>query len=105
MKNDRWIQELCKLTHVIADLRVLAGYHDDAKAGPIKEFLQARVLKLEAHSHRMTRVPASKWLFIFGPPRGTLPGGQPFRAFTLNGVDVIEVLESSPALYPADWPE
>jgi len=102
----RWKQELCKLTHVVADLRVLVAYHDfgDEKLEPVEEILKKSILKMEKYSNRMTRVPDSRWLFIFGPRRKT-SRPDPFRAFTLDGTKVVELPEKSSPLIPAGWPE
>jgi hypothetical protein len=77
-----WIQELCKLTHLFADLRVLAAYHDPNRDGDLTQLLQRNVDRMEEYESRMTRVPKGKWLFIFGPKP---PAIAPFRAFTLAG--------------------
>ena len=81
-RRPTWIQELCKLTHVVADLRVLAAYYDANKDDEeLTHLLQRNVNRMQEHN-RMTRVPDGKWLFIFGikPPSDGL-----FRAFKLGG--------------------
>jgi hypothetical protein len=57
-----WHDELCKLCHVVADLRVLVAYF--GKRTNIEEELRARVATM---GERMTRVSNAEWLFIFGP--------------------------------------
>jgi hypothetical protein len=89
-RRPTWIQELCKLTHVVADLRVLAGYYDTKKdKEDLPVLLQRNVNRMQKHE-RMTRIPNSKWLFIFGvkPPDNSL-----FRAFTLGGDNSTTVTE------------
>lgn len=58
-----WKDELCKLAHVVADLRVLVGYecHKSWKA------IDALGDYVPTLRDRITRVPGSEWLFIFGP--------------------------------------
>jgi hypothetical protein len=81
-RRPTWIQELCKLTHVVADLRVLAGYYDaEEDSKDLQKLLQSNVDRMQKHQ-RMTRIPIGKWLFIFGVK---LPGTSHFRAFTLDG--------------------
>jgi len=57
-----WHDELCKLCHVVADLRVLVGYFTINT--PIEERLHERINRM---GNRITRVPDCQWLFIFGP--------------------------------------
>lgn len=54
-----WHDELCKLCHIVAGLRVLAGYFK--KGVSIEELLQERIDLMG------DRVLGSEWLFIFGP--------------------------------------
>lgn len=84
--SDSWHDELCKLSHVVADLRVIVSYHDFA-AKPIEELLARRVT---AMGHwRMSRVPDSRWLFVIGPRHNY---SEPFRAFTLGPqLGVVEI--------------
>ena len=60
--TNNWHDELCKLCHVVADLRVLVAYFRSGE--PIAERLQERI---DLMDKRMTRVQESEWLFIFGP--------------------------------------
>ena len=61
-KRNQWHDELCKLCHVVADLRVLAAYF--RRWDGFEEELQHRI---DLMAERMTRVRDSEWLFIFGP--------------------------------------
>lgn len=98
------IQELCKLTHVVADLRVLVAYFDPRKKGELSQFLQDRINLMEKHERRMTRVPDSEWLFIFGPERTSLKSGEVFRAFTLQGTQLMQILSEGEPISPSLWP-
>lgn len=62
--SDQWTDELCKLCHVVADLRVLASYYDFDQPEKIEDRLQREVNTM---GNRITRVPDVEWLFIFGP--------------------------------------
>ena len=66
-ENDRnmWPDELCKLCHVVADLRVLTSYHRFEKDGPVEAKLEAKLEVLG--EERVNRIKDSDWLFIFGP--------------------------------------
>jgi hypothetical protein len=77
-----WIQELCKLTHLFADLRVLAAYHNSEKDRDLEQLLQRNVDRMQSIESRMTRVPNGQWLFIFGPNSRSING---FRSFKLGG--------------------
>jgi hypothetical protein len=58
-----WRDELCKLAHIVAELRVLVTYQshcDRTAADALRGFLKDR-------RDRILRVPGSRWLFIFGP--------------------------------------
>lgn len=80
--SDRWDDELCKLCHIVADLRVISSYYDFEKPEPIEEILQKRVDYLNREMNRINRVPGCQWLFIFGPRCKSWD--RPFRAFTLE---------------------
>jgi hypothetical protein len=81
-RRPTWIQELCKLTHVVADLRVLAAYYDAKQdVEELTRLLQRNVNRMQEHN-RMTRVPNGEWLFIFGIKP---PSDRPFRGFKLGG--------------------
>jgi hypothetical protein len=74
-----WQDEFCKLCHVVADLRVLAAYF--TKRQKIEETLQERI---DVMDERVRRLPASEWLFIFGPEDSRC-NPTPWIAFTLDG--------------------
>jgi len=80
--SGRWDYELCKLCHVVCDLKVIVSYHDlrpDAKRS-IKDLFYKRVRKLGLW--RIHRVPNSSWLFIFGPK--CVSQTYPYRAYTVD---------------------
>jgi hypothetical protein len=86
-----WIQEFCKLTHLFADLRVIASYHDSGKDDEgLMELLKRNVNRMQVLERRMTRVPGGQWLFIFGPNPPAIKG---FRAFKLGGGNDATVVE------------
>ena len=63
-ENDpTWEDELCRLSHIISDLRVLVAYQSNQKR-PAEETLDQLLLR---HEHRIRRDCNCKWLFIFGP--------------------------------------
>lgn len=74
-----WHDELCKLCHVVADLRVLVGYFIIGER--IDDVLQRRI---DSMGERLTRVAGSDWLFIFGPD-DSRRDARPWVAFTLDG--------------------
>ena len=63
-KPGSWPDELCKLCHIVADLRVLVAYYCRAGKGSFQKELQERINLMD---DRVDRVPQSKWLFICGP--------------------------------------
>ena len=79
-KRNLWPDELCKLCHVVADLRVLVSYHNFKKEGPVEKKLKQRLKILG--TDRMQRVLNSEWLFVFGPSDHY--EGYPFRAFAVD---------------------
>ena len=85
-EKDKWHDELCKLCHIVADLRVLVSYHDFEK-GSVRDILQQKINRLGIW--KLHRVPNSNWLFLFGPSQHY---EYPFKAFTLNSdLRVIEL--------------
>ncbi|MEN6384180.1 MAG: hypothetical protein ABFD79_03180 [Phycisphaerales bacterium] len=80
-ENDKsWNGEICKLTHIIADLKIISAYFNFTGKTKIEEVLQAYINKLG--KDRMLRVPENRWLFVFGPKLNS--NISPFRAFTLK---------------------
>jgi hypothetical protein len=76
----QWPDELCKLCHVVADLRVLVAYYPGNDASI--ERLQERI---DLMGDRMTRVRASSWLFIWGPSESSCPRNRnPWIGLTLD---------------------
>jgi hypothetical protein len=102
--RNRWIQEFCKLTHVVAALRVIAGYFDPGHGEPMESFLQRRVNQMESRNRRVTRVPDSQWLFILGPKRRATERGDRFHAFTLDGTRLESLSDEDYPLSPSSWP-
>jgi len=94
--NSDWRSELCKLSHVIADLRVLV-YYDHFKNRKVETNLQIEIDKLKDRVMRF--YPQMKWLFICGPRKGS--EGMAFRAFTLNEQgQIVELKPSGDPLVP-----
>jgi hypothetical protein len=79
----------------------LAGYYD-SEPDEFREVLQERINLLERRSNRITRVPNSKWLFIFGPAGKTKNRGAAFLVFTLVGTGLEQLIDDDP-LRPSDW--
>ena len=79
----RWFEELCKLCHVVADLRVLVSYFYK-NVNDVENHLQNT---LSIMGQRLSRVPKCEWLVAFGPSTSIL-APEPFLAFSLdvNGV-------------------
>lgn len=58
-----WEDELCKLAHVVTDLRVLVMYQSHLRRNA-EDILDERLV---LHRKRVIRDCNCKWLFIFGP--------------------------------------
>jgi hypothetical protein len=97
----QWKQEMCKLAHVVADLRVLAGYYDSSEK-EVESILQDQVNTLRKNRDRITRVPNSQWLFIFGPANTVKDAGGKFLTYTLSGTSVEAFCDGDP-LIPLHW--
>ena len=98
--RDKWHDELCKLCHIVADLKVLISYHDFKNGEPIEKILGDRIKKLGIW--RIHRIPRSEWLFIFGPSSNY---DFSYRAFTVDtNLDIVE-LEScrKQNVVPLNW--
>jgi hypothetical protein len=86
-----WHDELCKLCHVVADLRVLVGYFMMRER--IDEILRQRIGQM---GDRITRVTGSEWLFIFGPNDSRLDH-TPWKAYTIDdGNGLIQLRDDDP---------
>ena len=99
--SPRWRDELCKLAHVVADLRVLATFYDDndnSKEPDPRSELQRAVTNL---GERILRVPDAQWLFIFGPRRSY--ANTRFFAYTLERNGQLHPLDEEDPLNPEDW--
>lgn len=91
-----WHDELCKLAHIIADLRVLVFYVRMAENDP-RRMLEERI---EVIGDRMGRLPDGSWLLIVGPsmprPRDA------FAAFSWDRTNGLLELDDSNSLRPRD---
>ena len=93
-----WEDELCKLSHVIADLRVIVSYHNFKNIeGPKTNILK----KLNELSDRVFRYPELAWLFICGPRK--ISGRNPFLAYTIDNQRRLIELKSEKMIYPDIW--
>jgi hypothetical protein len=105
--DNQWHMEICKLSHVIANLRVLVAYWNFGKGTVDKELLN-RLRKLEDKEQRITRMPECKWLFIFGPDRfQPLEPNCPFVAYTLDNKSrelALQPLQTPDPVNPFTWP-
>jgi hypothetical protein len=73
-----WQDELCKLCHVIANLRVLVAYF------PMRECIERQLQeKIDLMGARATRAADCQWLFIFGP-EDSRRNPVPWVAYTLD---------------------
>ena len=97
--SDEWDDELCKLCHVVADLRVISSYYDFSKEEQIEDLLQQRVKKLGMW--RIHRVPNSQWLFVFGPC--CVCEEEPFRAFTIDSELKVVEITGDKKVIPGEW--
>jgi len=88
-----WRSELCKLAHVVADLCVLSSYY--GKGAQACKALQKAVDPLK---QRLLHVPGRQWLFVFGPPSGSM--NLPFEAFSLDANGQVVRLNDGKPLTP-----
>jgi hypothetical protein len=77
-KGEDWIDELCKLCHVVADLRVLVSYFPEWIG-----FESLLTKRIDLMGHRLQRVEDSSWLLIFGP-RESKRLAMPWVAYTID---------------------
>ena len=99
--SNQWRDELCKLTHLAADLCVLVTYH-----GGIDDDIRSELSgALEVMGDRMTRVPGRGWLFVFGPnvTRCKADRNACFKAFTLNDDGELVSLADASEVSPGTW--
>jgi hypothetical protein len=92
-----WSYELCKLTDVVADLRVLVTYAELGKVDPQTK-LQSAIAPIQ---DRLLEGHTSAWLFVFGPWRRSQ---EPyFQAFTFdtNG-EIIRIPDADPLYLPSN---
>lgn len=98
--RDDWRDELCKLTHVVADVCVLVSYHNFNSRHPLTETLQSAVDFVRL-AERNRRVLDRQWLFVFGPR--CVSADYPFQAFTLDGEGKVAGLADTSPLIPSSW--
>jgi hypothetical protein len=91
-----WKDELCKLSHIIADLCVLATYESHA-TWTAKEALEEY---LQTLGDRVCRVHERQWLFIFGPSWKT--ESDPWNAYTLDANRNLVSVDEGPPLHGVD---
>lgn len=87
-----WPYELCQLTDVVAELRVMIAYttpnapgDEGAWRSQVQGLIQTQVDRLHL-AGRILRVPNVRWLLAFGPNRHH---DMPFVPFTLDGDRVL----------------
>jgi len=76
--SDGWSDELCKLCHITADLKVISSYYGSNK-DDIEKTLKYYIERLD--SEGTMRRAEGQWLFVFGPRKNS---GDLFKAFTLD---------------------
>jgi hypothetical protein len=94
-----WTDELTKLAHVVADLRVLVGYRRLGERRSVYNILSDRLKKMGS---RMTRVPDSRWLFVFGSGSDA-DYLDPWQPFTLDACGEIATLTDDKPFSPREW--
>lgn len=82
-----WEDEFVKLSHVVADTRVLLAYKNTRREDPANRLADY----VTNHRERLARAPGCQWLFIFGPYPKDEVGC--FTAYTLT--DTFEILSFS----------
>jgi hypothetical protein len=90
--------ELCKLAHIVADLKVLVAYmrHTTRSKSP-----EAVLSEWIAPVKAQIRFASSEWLLVMGPDTGS--EDLPFMAFTLStGLTPIRIHDERP-LVPNEW--
>ena len=95
-----WRDELCKLTHLVADLCVLISYY-----GPDESVEEELTEAFEVMGNRMNRVPGREWLFVFGPNIAACEADKnaSFRVFALGKNNEPIALLDAEKLTPTDW--
>ena len=99
--QDDWDGELCKLCHVVADLRVISAYYEFGKGECIEHVLERKLRILGMY--RLHRVPNSYWLFVFGPGRSAIEEGYCFRAFTIDSQLQVIDITGDQKVVPNTW--
>lgn len=97
-KGKNWEDELCKLAHVAANLRVLVGYY----RVPSAKFLDVLQDRIQLMGDRIDMIPHAKWLLIFGSATDQ-HGVDPWQVFTITDRRLIRLNDDQP-LTPANWP-
>jgi len=96
--SNNWHDELCKLCHVVADLRVISSYHNFRDDESILKLLQEMVERLGIW--RLHRIPNSSWLFVFGP---RIHYSDKFRAFTIDTNLKVSEINNNEDVIPDRW--
>ncbi|GMV83387.1 MAG: hypothetical protein AMXMBFR7_45710 [Planctomycetota bacterium] len=95
-KPGTYMDELFKLSHVVADLRVLATYY----TGSREKALMALQSQLASMEDRIRRQPDSEWLFIWGPV-DSLKHKIPYAAFAFDTHGTLIELDTSSPFMPS----
>lgn len=93
-----WDGELCKLCHIVADLKVIHSYYNPEEHPDICELLKKRVHHLG--KERIYGAPNSKWLFIFGAMGKP---DIPHKAFMLDSELKVLDITGNHIVKPEDW--
>ncbi len=91
-----WKDELCKLSHIVVDLCVLATYESHV-SWTAKEALEEYLQTLGKRVHRVT---GRQWLFIVGPSWKTESGA--WHAYTFDSHRKLISVDEFPPLRGAD---
>jgi hypothetical protein len=97
--RDHWTDELCKLCHVVADLRVLATYWDFKGGKKVETCIEGYLKNLQS---RIKKNPG-QWLFILGPRCKSFGRDYPYVAYASDGI-TLDKLEDDGSLNPYKWP-
>jgi hypothetical protein len=93
-----WDGELCKLCHIVADLKVIHSYYNPKETLGICELLEKMVNGLGIQ--RIYGAPNSRWLFIFGAMDKP---DIPHKAFTLDPKLKALDITGNHIILPENW--
>lgn len=98
--SDDWDDELCKLSHVVANLRVISSYYDFTSKTSLADVLSKRLGILGKPV--VSRVPNSTWLFVFGPRYTDY--SKPFVAYKVNSdMQIQDITDGHNKIIPKSW--